>query len=271
MFRCIERVLKKRSKADRSPAIFQPNHTLYGALMVAAVVITVIAALIPGDSPLSSIMLGIGSGGIASVVVAWLIDISTCKQNNKKAEDTQRLVFSPIRSSIESAIEFFALQCIHSGNIQDFNCKKTWLDWMREACTAAKKDQEDLRLFCIQCCVLADDIKQKASIINFQTASLFDSYAINEEDQKCISIVMNVCEFFQVEQKKVGITPDLADKYLRNYSFLHTIINNLPILSEFNNTEIGSMLFLKYDKETLSSIFGTKEEEVQCSEDPAKE
>lgn len=264
----IKRIKQKRSTV---PAVYKPNHGLYGLLLAAAVVIALLAALIPQSNPLFSILIGVGSGGIASVIVAWLIDNSTCKQNNKKAEDTQKLIFSPIRSSIESAIEFFALQCIHSGNIQDFNCKKTWLDWMREACTAAKNDQEDLRLFCIQCCVLADDIKQKASIINSQTASLFDSYAINEEDQKCISIVMNVCEFFQVEQKKVGITPDLADKYLRNYSFLHTIFSNLPILSEFNNTEIGSMLFLKYDQETLSSIFGTKEEEVQCSEELAKE
>ena len=147
----IKRIKQKRSTV---PAVYKPNHGLYGLLLAAAVVIALLAALIPQSNPLFSILIGVGSGGIASVIVAWLIDNSTCKQNNKKAEDTQKLIFSPIRSSIESAIEFFALQCIHSGNIQDFNCKKTWLDWMREACTAAKKDQEDLRLFCIQCCVL---------------------------------------------------------------------------------------------------------------------
>lgn len=266
MFRCIERVLKKRSKADRSPDIFQPNHTLYGALMVAAVVITVIAALIPGDSPLSSIMLSIGSGGIASVAVAWMIDIATCKQNNKNAEITRKIVFSQLCSVIESGIQVFAMLCFQSdfqrGIVADFDCKRTWLDWVASAFSASKNDPEDLKQFCFQSCILADSIKEQTSIINAQTVSLLDSGIIGKDEKQTFSAVMNVCDLFRYESNMFGISPKFAERCLSNFKLLHGMFHEIPAVREVNDAQIGITLFQNFNKETLNKIYHPEKEET---------
>lgn len=252
--------MQTEEKADSVPEIFRPNHALYRALLFIAILITIIAAIIPQTYSIFSVLVGIGSGGIASVVVAWLIDISTCIQNNKKTANTRKIVFSQLRSSIKSGSQVFILQCFRLGVMPDFDSQKPWLDWITMAYNAAKCNVEETRNFCVQCWVLVNSIKEQTSIINSQTVSLLDSGAIDEEEQQNLSAIINLCDILHSELTREGVGTESATKCLRNLNLLHGMIANLPIMCDINHEQIPLTLFQSFDKETLRKIYCSEEE-----------
>ena len=245
----------KPEQHDSSLEIYRPNHALYGCLLAAAIVIAFSAALISQSNPLFSILICIGSGGIASVAVAWLLDIATCKQKNEKTENTRRIVFSRLRFVIESGIQLFVMQCFRLKATTDFHCQKQWMEWLKEACTAAKTDPEELRLFCEQCCVLADSIKEQTGIINAQAVSLLDLGIIGEDEKQELSAILNICDLYKPDLTRLGSSPELADRYLGNYNLLYAVIEKLPVVCEVNTAQIGSSIYQKFDKKTLNRIY----------------
>lgn len=254
--------MKSEQRDHSTLEIYKPNHPLYRALLAASAFITLIGALFSSCTAVSSVLLGIGSGGIASVVVAWLIDISTCKQNNKKAELTRKNVFSQICSAIESSIQLFALQCFHLGVIKDFDDQKTWLDWVKDTCTAAKSNPEELGLFCKQSCVFADNLMDQVSTIDAQTVLLFDLGIVGADEKSSITTIMNTCDTFRSEYRINGVSLKLADDYLRNFKVLHAVFENMPVVREFNNKKLAATLFQRFDKDELKQILQSKEDEV---------
>ena len=246
--------MQSEQKHNAAMEIYKPNHVLYRWLLAGAVVISVMSAFIPQDNPLFSILIGIGSGGIASVIVAWLIDISTCKQNNEKIATTRRIVFSQLTSSIESGIQPFILQCFRLGLIPDFNVKKEWLEWMEVARDGARNNPGELKNFFIQCYVLADSIKEQSSIIIAQSASLLDSGAIDEDEKLDLTTIMNICEI-HMQLKDVGASPESVDRCLREFAVMHTIIERIPVVCEINHKQLGSTLFQKFDDEMVKQLF----------------
>ena len=249
----------KSEQKDSSLEIYRPNHALYRWLLVAATVIAFLSALIPQSNPLFSILIGIGSGGIASVAVAWLIDITTCRQKNEKTSETRRIVFSRLRFVIESGIQLFVMQCFRLKATTDFHCQKQWMEWMRMACDASKNDPEELQLFCKQCCVLADDIKEQTGIINSQAVLLLDLGIMGEDEKQELSAILNICDLYKPDLKRFGFSPELADRFLGNYTLLHAIIEKLPIVCEINTAQIGSSIYQKFDKDTLNRIYCSEE------------
>lgn len=258
----IKMTIKSEQKDNAILEIYKPNHPLYRILLAASAVITLLGALLFScEQVVSTVLLGIGSGGIASVVVAWLIDVSSCKQNNKRAEHTRNIVFSQICSTIESGIELFALQCFRLGVINDFDVQKTWIDWVKESFAAVKNNPEELGLFCKQCCVFADNIMEQVSIINAQTVLLFDLGIVGEDEKSSITTIMNTCEMFRSDLKMNGISPQLADGFLRKFKVLNAIFESMPVVGEFNDTKLAATLFQRFNMEELKMLRPKDDEE----------
>ncbi len=250
-----DNTMQSEQKHNAAIEIYKPNHVLYRRLLAGAAVISIISAFIPQENPLFSILIGIGSGGIASVIVAWLIDISTCKQNNEKIATTRRIVFSQLTSSIESGIQIFIMQSFQLEAMTDFECKKSWIEWIADDYSAVKDHPEELKRFCAQCSTLANNIREQASIINAQTVTLLDSGVIGEDEKLELSAILNVCDLFHIERVNLGISNELADRCLRNYRILQAIFEKIPIVSEINNKQIGSLVFQKIGKDTLKKVY----------------
>ena len=60
---------------------FKTNHILYTILILSFLTISLLSLLIPTTSPWFTLVSGLGCGGFASVLIAWLVDII-----NQKAE-----------------------------------------------------------------------------------------------------------------------------------------------------------------------------------------
>ena len=65
---------------------YEPNRRLFIPLLVLFIGVTCCASMFPMNNPWFNIITGIGSGGIASVVIAWLIEAANCKEKEEKDE-----------------------------------------------------------------------------------------------------------------------------------------------------------------------------------------
>ena len=63
----------------------KPAHGLYIKLFIVAVVLTG-TSLLPIGNFFSTVLLSIGCGGIASVIIAWLVDIRNYRLTRKENE-----------------------------------------------------------------------------------------------------------------------------------------------------------------------------------------
>lgn len=79
----------------------KPNIVLYLLLLVAAIIVILLSLAIPTECPWFTIVTGIGCGMLASVIVAWLIDIVNCKKQADDVKRKQDLIFNEYKSSIE--------------------------------------------------------------------------------------------------------------------------------------------------------------------------
>ena len=73
---------------------FKPNNWLYIGLFLFFLIVSLVSVCICMTSPWFTIVAGLGCGGFASVLVAWMVDAATCKANNKKATLYQQEIFS---------------------------------------------------------------------------------------------------------------------------------------------------------------------------------
>lgn len=79
----------------------ETNKLLYILLLVLALAIVLISLLIPIDCQWFTIVAGVGCGALASVVVAWLINVADCKRHKAELEKKKSLIFSGYKSGVE--------------------------------------------------------------------------------------------------------------------------------------------------------------------------
>ena len=106
---------------------YQPDRKFYLSLLLFAMAITVFALLIPTLCPWFTIVTGIGCGGIASVIVAWLIDEANCREKEKRNRAIYAIPWAEL-----SMLAYFYSIFYHVLNDEDPDNKKdkhTWSEW----------------------------------------------------------------------------------------------------------------------------------------------
>ena len=73
--------------------LYKPNQRLYCLLLAGSLAFLVFSVLLPYSSKWFTVLSGIGCGGIASVAVAWMIDIANCKHKEAINEDFLQQLF----------------------------------------------------------------------------------------------------------------------------------------------------------------------------------
>lgn len=214
---------------------FKPNNYLYIGLLLFFFIVSLGSVLICMTSPWFTIVAGLGCGGFASVLVAWMVDATTCKANNKKATLYQQEILSELISSFETGIQPFIFEC----ELLDESCKqqsKTWKDWLEVSYSIC----QDKNAFITKYLVFERDISEKIKILNYQRAQLRQDGIIDESDSKAIGQIQSWCSLVETEYNTFGPTDafcihlDLEMKVL--YSFLDAssamkVINTMKIKS----------------------------------------
>lgn len=90
---------------------YKPNNRLYGILLSASLVVIAGSFIVPASTRLFSLLIGIGCGGLASVVVAWLIDLSNCRQQEHLQQRILDQVFLMFDGIIPSQLQEILVDC----------------------------------------------------------------------------------------------------------------------------------------------------------------
>lgn len=77
------------------------------------------------DTKTISIITGIACGGIASVIVAWIIDWYTCKTENQRSTAVRQLYFGDLIFDLQHTLHYIPVAM----KISDKD-KHTWLEWV---------------------------------------------------------------------------------------------------------------------------------------------
>ena len=191
--------IKKLERKGESMKSFKPNHILYVCLLLLFLAISLTSLMICMESPWFTIVAGLGCGGFASVLVAWMVDAATCKANNKKAILYQQEIFSELISSFETGIQPFIFEC----ELLDENCKhqsKTWKEWLEFSYSIC----QDKNAFISKCLVFERDISEKIKILTYQRAQLRQDGIIDESDCKSIAYIQSWCSLIETEYETLG-------------------------------------------------------------------
>ena len=113
---------------DAKEAVFRkdhvPNNRLYIFLLLISVFILLSLLLIPQDSVWYIIASGIGSGSVASALVAWLIDLSNSRVLNKRDAKIRFFFFDDLFFSIGRLLEILPMY----SSIEEQR-KRKWFEW----------------------------------------------------------------------------------------------------------------------------------------------
>ena len=216
---------------------FKPNHILYVCLLLLFLAISLTSLMICIESPWFTIVAGLGCGGFASVLVAWLVDIVTCRANNKKATLYQQEIFSELISSFETGIQPFIFEC----ELLDENCKhqsKTWKEWLEFSYSIC----QDKNAFVIKYLVFERDISEKIKILTYQRAQLRQDGIIDESDCKSIAYIQSWCSLIETEYETFGSSDAFLSNFSTQIKALYLYLDKSSAMKKINTVSIKSLL-----------------------------
>lgn len=103
-------------KKEKTIIFYKPNIKLYIILIIVALSLTLISYFMLTENKIFTIFAGIGSGAIASVIIAWLIDYFGTRQKNILNEQIINHLFSQFDLSIEYELGLIIVECAKEDN-----------------------------------------------------------------------------------------------------------------------------------------------------------
>ena len=219
---------------------FKSNHKLYIRLFLLFLVVSFLSLLISTASPWFTLVSGLGCGGCASVLVAWLIDIMTCKANNKKAEFYQQEIFRELISSFETGVQPFIFMCEDLDENSNGQSKH-WNEWIELAYKLSQ--QKNYELPFISCFIVFEqDIFKQIKILNSQKAYLLQNGIINENDNKAISGILSLCSCVDSEHTLLGSSNAFFETLMKDTKVLYHYLDKSSAMKQINTIKIKSIL-----------------------------
>ena len=219
---------------------FKSNHILYVCLLLLFLAISLTSLLICMESPWFTLVAGLGCGGFASVLVAWLVDIVTCKANNKKAKFFQQEIFCELISSFETGIQPFIFMC----ETLDENSKgqsKTWSEWVKFAYDISQQKNYE-KSFISYFIVFEQDIFKKTKSLDYQKSNLLQNGIISKSDSEAISGILSVCSCIDSEYNLMGASKVFFETLTQKIDIFYYYLNNSSAMKQINTIKIKSVL-----------------------------
>ena len=219
---------------------FKSNHILYVCLLLLFLAISLTSLLIYMESPWFTLVAGLGCGGFASVLVAWLVDIVTCKANNKKAKFYQQEIFYELISSFETGVQPFIFLC----EDLDENSKgqsKPWNEWIEFAYKLSQQKNYE-HPFISYFIVFQQDIFKQIKILDAQKSYLLQNGIIDENDNKAISGILSLCSCIDSEHTLLGSSDAFFKTLIRDTKVLYHYLGESSAMKQINTIKINSIL-----------------------------
>ena len=233
--------IKKKQDAVEAKAI-APNNKLYLLLLLGAIALTSLSLLVQGCDAAFTIWTSITCGGIASIVVAWLIDVANCRQLNKKAVEHRETLLSNLYHVFDNGIQLLVLESAEKDQCTD---SKKWYGWIETVEKQAMNDPALIPSFIRSLMVFFDDLSEQVFAVKSQEAMLLESEIICQEDIQALSTILSMCDLARATYRSKD-----NNKCFQQYStycgLIHGLIGYAPSLRPINDMMIEPTLYRKY-------------------------
>ena len=223
---------------------FKPNREFYFWLFICAGVLMFLCLDIPKEKDrLFTITTGLSCGGVASVLVAWLIDEANCQRDTQKATANNEAMFHSLFLTFDSSLQILAFEV---AKVLHDDSPRKWHEW---ADLAYKHEKRTPDMTCnvvrgLQ--VFFDEIAEQVVSVIGQEAVLLESGIICEEDVRALSMIMSICD-----STRAGLHSE--KEYQLYFRLLHTncgllrgVINTSPSLKAINEIMVEPTLYKMY-------------------------
>jgi len=143
MFHKQKNTKRKRDKYAVNTKLYILLTTIFGIIALIAFTVMCIEINSSLIVAISSAIISISGGGLASVIVAWLLDIANCKAQNIYLYNKEKSYLDYILMFIDELFQSFADAC-SNGNVVDKSPQAPWDYWYKElAKNNFNKDKEN--------------------------------------------------------------------------------------------------------------------------------
>jgi hypothetical protein len=265
-------IKKKKQETVKAKAI-APNNKLYLLLLLGAIAMTGLSLFVQGCDAAFTIWTSITCGGIASIVVAWLIDAANCKQLNKKAVEHRKTLLSNLYHVFDNGLQLLILEGAEKDQCTD---SKRWYEWIETVDKQAMKAPALIPSFIRSLMVFFDDLSERVFAVKSQEAMLLESGIICQEDIQALSTILSICDLV----RSTYLSKDNNHKCFQQLStycgLIHGLIGFAPSLRSINDMMIEPTLYrkcLEAQEETRTSeasqaipVSNPKQEENETNE-----
>ena len=233
---------QKKQEAVKEKAIV-PNNRLYFWLLVGAIALTCISLLFQRCPAVFTIWTSITCGGIASIIVAWLIEVANCRHLTKKAVEHREALLSNLFHVFDHGLQLLAFESAENDHCTD---SKKWHEWIDNVENQAMNDPALIPTFVRILMVFFDDLAEQVFAVKSQEALLLESGIICQEDIQALSTILNTCDTARVTFRSKDTDDTCFRLFTMNCRFIRRLIGYAPSLRSINNMMIEPTLYCMY-------------------------
>ena len=233
---------KKKQEAVEAKSI-TPNGKLYSELLLGAIVLTGASLLVHECGAAFTIWTSITCGGIASIIVAWLIEAANCRQLTKKAVEHREALLSNLFHVFDNNLQLLIFK---SAEIDQCTDSKKWYEWIENVDKQAMNDPAHSPTFIRIMMPFFDDLAEQVFAVKSQEAVLLESGIICQEDIQALSTILSICDIARATYRSKD-NDDICFRRLRtNCGLIRGLIGYAPSLRPINDMMIKPTLYCKY-------------------------
>ena len=188
---CISNQFKLFQKHNKAVNPFTPNRILYVILLICSLLLIGSSAFVSQQCFLFTIISGIGCGGLASAVIAWLIDEANAKTAAKKSKLHRQILFKKLTDSFDHGLQILILSA--KEHLTDCNDRK-WFEWVEDSHKLIETDPSFAKDYLTSLRVFFGDVVESILEIQSQDALLLEYGIIDKTDIDAFKVIISICD-----------------------------------------------------------------------------
>ena len=230
---------QKKQEAVKGKAI-APNNRLYFWLLVGAIALTSISLLFQRCQAVFTIWTSITCGGIASIIVAWRIEVANFQLQNQKAVEHREALLSNLFHVFDHGLQLLAFESAEKDHCAD---SKKWYEWIENVENQAMNDSALIPTFVRILMVFFDDLAEQVFAVKSQEALLLESGIICQEDIQALSTILNTCDTARATFRSKDNEDTCFQNFCTYCGLIRGLIGYAPSLRPINDMMIEPTLY----------------------------
>lgn len=233
---------QKKQEAVKKKAI-APNNKLYLGLLLAAIALTCASLSFQGCPAVFTIWTSITCGGIASIIVAWLIEVANCRHLTKKAVEHREALLSNFFHVFDHGLQLLAFESAEKDHCAN---SRKWYEWIDNVENQAMNDPALIPTFIRILMIFFDDLAEQVFAVKSQEAVLLKSGIICQEDIQALSTILTICDSARVTFRSKDNDDTCFRQFRTNCGLIRGLIGYAPSLQPINDMIIEPTLYCMY-------------------------